>query len=94
MPQYEKGLSLSTYISKSGGFSEAAEKKNIYVAYANGDVKTTKGFLFIKRYPKLVPGAIIFVPEKSVKEKMSTAELMGITTSIATLGVLIRSILN
>ena len=92
--QFKKGLSLRKYISKSGGFSEAAEKNKIYVAYANGDIKTTKRFLFIKRYPKLAPGAVIFVPEKSVKEKMSTAELMGITTSIATLGILIKTMLN
>ena len=92
--QYKKELSLKEYIFKSGGFSESAEKNKIYVAYANGDVKTTKRFLYIKRYPKLAPGAVIFVPEKSVKEKMSTAEFMGITTSIATLGILIRTILN
>jgi protein involved in polysaccharide export with SLBB domain len=92
--QFTKGLSLRKYIFKSGGFSEAAEKNKIYVAYANGDIKTTKRFLFIKRYPKLAPGAVIFVPEKSVKEKMSTAELMGITTSIATLGILIKTMLN
>ncbi|MDB4015013.1 SLBB domain-containing protein [Flavobacteriaceae bacterium] len=91
---YKKGLSLKEYIFKSGGFSEAAEKNKIYVAYANGNIKTTKRFLFIKRYPNLAPGAVIFVPEKSVKEKMSTAELMGITTSIATLGILIKTILN
>ena len=92
--QYKKELSLKEYIFKSGGFSESAEKNKIYVAYANGDVKTTKRFLYIKRYPKLAPGAVIFVPEKSLKEKMSTAELMGITTSIATLGILIKTILN
>ncbi|MDB4182583.1 SLBB domain-containing protein [Polaribacter sp.] len=92
--QFENGLSLRKYISKSGGFSEDADKNKIYVSYANGDIKTTKRFLFIKRYPKLAPGAVIFVPEKSVKEKMSTAEFMGITTSIATLGILIQTILN
>jgi len=92
--QFENGLSLRKYISKSGGFSEAADKNKIYVAYANGDIKTTKRFLFIKMYPKLESGAVIFVPEKTVKEKMSTAEFMGITTSIATLGILIQTILN
>ncbi|MDC1375399.1 SLBB domain-containing protein [Polaribacter sp.] len=92
--QFENGLSLRKYISKSGGFSEDADKNKIYVAYANGDIKTTKRFLFIKMYPKLESGAVIFVPEKTVKEKMSTAEFMGITTSIATLGILIQTILN
>ena len=92
--QYEREFSLKEYISKSGGFSEGAEKNKIYVAYANGDIKTIKRFLFIKRYPKLTPGAVIFIPKKNIKEKMSTAELLGITTSIATLGILIRTILN
>ena len=92
--QYKEGLSLRKYIFKSGGFAETAKKTKIYVSYANGDIKTVKRFLFIKRYPKLAPGATIFVPAKPVKEKMSTGELLGITTSIATLGILIKTMLN
>ena len=92
--QYKKGLSLRKYIFKSGGFAETAKKTKIYVSYANGDIKTVKRFLFIKRYPELAPGATIYVPAKPVKEKMSTAELLGITTSIATLGILIKTMLN
>jgi len=92
--QYKKGLSLRKYIFKSGGFAETAKKTKIYVSYANGDIKTTKRFLFIKRYPELAPGATIYVPAKPVKEKMSTGELLGITTSIATLGILIKTMLN
>ena len=92
--QFKKGKSLKSYVEKSGGFAENAKKAKIYVSYANGDIKTTKHFLFIKRYPKLAPGATIFVPAKSKKERMSTAEIMGITTSIATLGILIQTILR
>jgi protein involved in polysaccharide export with SLBB domain len=92
--QFKNGQSLKTYVEKSGGFAETSKKAKIYVAYANGDIKTVKHFLFFKRYPKLAPGATIFVPAKPVKEKMSTAEIMGITTSIATLGILIQTILN
>ena len=92
--QYKEGLSLRKYIFKSGGFADTAKKTKIYVSYANGDIKTVKRFLFIKRYPKLAPGATIFVPAKPVKEKMSTGELLGITTSIATLGILIKTMLN
>ena len=92
--QYKEGLSLRKYISKSGGFADTAKKTKIYVSYANGDIRTVKRFLFIKRYPKLAPGATIFVPAKPVNEKMSTAELLGITTSIATLGILIKTMLN
>lgn len=92
--QFNKGQSLKSYVEKSGGFAETAKKAKIYVSYANGDIKTVKHFLFFKRYPKLAPGATIFVPAKPVKEKMSTAELMGITTSIATLGILIQTLLR
>ena len=92
--QFQKGLSLKSYVEKSGGFAETAKRSKIYVAYANGDIKTVKHFLFFKRYPKLAPGATIFIPAKPVKQKMSTAEIMGITTSIATLGILIQTLLR
>jgi len=92
--QYKEGQSLRTYIEKSGGFGVTAKRSKIYVSYANGDIKTVKNFFFYKRYPKLAPGATIFVPAKPVKEKMSTAEVVGITSSIATLGILIQTILR
>jgi len=91
---YKKGQSLKKYVEKSGGFGGTAKRTKIYVSYANGDIKTVRNFIFFKSYPKLRPGAVIFVPAKSLKEKMSTAEIMGITTSIATLGILIQTILN
>ena len=91
---YMRGQSLKKYVEKSGGFGGAAKRTKIYVSYANGDIKTVRNFIFFKSYPKLRPGAVIFVPAKSLKEKMSTAEIMGITTSIATLGILIQTILN
>ena len=61
--------------------------------YSNGDIKSVKKFLFFKFYPKLAPGAIIFVPsEIENKNKLSTTEVLGITTSITTLGILIQNI--
>jgi protein involved in polysaccharide export with SLBB domain len=92
--QFTAGQSLKTYIAKSGGFTETSKKSKIYVSYVNGDIKTVKNFLFFKVYPKLAPGATIFVPAKAEKKSMSTAEIMGITTSVATLGILIQTILN
>jgi protein involved in polysaccharide export with SLBB domain len=92
--QFKEGQRLKSYVEKSGGFAETSKKAKIYVSYANGDIKTVKSFLFFKWYPKLAPGATIFVPAKPEKEKMSTAEIMGITTSIATLGILIQTLLR
>jgi protein involved in polysaccharide export with SLBB domain len=91
---FKEGQALKTYIEKSGGFGETAKKSKIYVSYANGDIKTVRNFFFYKRYPKLAPGATIFVPAKPEKEKMSTAEILGITSSIATLGILIQTMLR
>ena len=93
--QFKKGESLKSYINKSGGFAETAKKSKIYVSYQNGDVKTVRKFLFFKSYPRLAPGATIFVPAKPInKNKLSTTEIVGITTSIATLGILIQSLLK
>ena len=92
--QFKAGRSLKAYVDKSGGFADTAKRSKLYVSYANGDVKTVKNFLFFNVYPKLAPGATIFVPAKPEKEGMSTAEIMGITTSIATLGILIQTILR
>lgn len=92
--QFRDGQNLKSYVNKSGGFAETSKKSKIYVSYANGDIKTVKNFLFFKWYPKLAPGATIFVPAKPEKESISTSEIMGITTSIATLGILVQTLLR
>ena len=43
--RYEKGKSTRSYINSAGGFSDNAQKKSVYVVYANGDVKGTSRFL-------------------------------------------------
>lgn len=61
--------------------------------YSNGVIKTVKNYFFFKVFPKLEPGAIVVVPAKlESKDKMSTTEILGITTSITTLGILIQNI--
>tara|TARA_R110002096_G_scaffold129726_1_gene278703 strand:- start:2617 stop:3870 length:1254 start_codon:yes stop_codon:yes gene_type:complete len=90
--QYKKGKSLKNYINNSGGYSQKAKKSKTFVLYSNGDIKTVKNFLFFKSYPKLEPGAVIFVPTKEEAQRMSTQEILGITTSIGTLGLIIQSI--
>ena len=90
--KYDKTKSLKDYINNSGGFSDSANKKKAYVLYANGEVKGTKSFWFIKNYPKIEPGAIIIVPKKEIKKRVSLVEIIGITSSLATLVLLIKSL--
>ena len=90
--RYEKKNTLKSYIDKSGGYSEFAKRDDVYVVYANGDIKATKSFLFFKKYPKLEPGAVILVPKKAEKTRMSIQEILGITTTLGTLALLINSL--
>ncbi|MEN8879855.1 MAG: SLBB domain-containing protein [Polaribacter sp.] len=90
--RFEKNKKLSHYIENSGGFSEKAKKSGIIVKYSNGEIKTAKKFLFFKFYPKVTQGAEIIVPEREKKERMSTQEVLGITSSIATLALIIQSL--
>ena len=91
--RYEPNKSLKEYINNSGGFSDTAKKSKIYVTYANGDIKSTKHFLFFKTYPKIRSGSTILVPEKIKKEGIGVQGIVGLTTSLATLGVLINTLL-
>ena len=90
--RFEKSKTLKSYIDKSGGYSEFAKSDDVYVVYANGDIKATKSFLFFKKYPKLEPGAVILVPKKAEKTRMSIQEILGITTTLGTLALLINSL--
>ncbi|WP_212906065.1 SLBB domain-containing protein [Capnocytophaga stomatis] len=92
--RYERGLSLREYVNRAGGFSDRAKKRSIYVMYANGDIKSTNNSLFFKNYPELEPGAIIIVPSKPERQRLSTSETIGIISAITTMGVLIFNVLK
>ena len=87
--RYEKGKSTRSYINSAGGFSDNAQKRSVYVVYANGDVKGTSRFLFFRSYPKVAPGALVIVPEKPEKKSLSTTETVSVMTALTTLAILI-----
>ena len=89
---YEKGISLRNAVIKSGGLRQESDFKNAYVVYQNGDVKGTKRFLFFNIRPKLEPGAIDIVPKKSEKNKITLQESISVTTALASLTLLVRSL--
>jgi protein involved in polysaccharide export with SLBB domain len=90
--RHESSRSLKYYINGSGGFERRANKKQTYVVYANGAVKRTKGFLGIRNYPPVEPGAEVIVPTKGPKLPLRLGEVVGITTGLATLGLVISQI--
>ncbi len=90
--RYQKGKSLKFYINNAGGFGALAKAGKSYVIHANGSVDVTSSFLGIKSYPKVKPGSKIVVPEKILKKGMTTAETIGITTSIVSVAAIIISL--
>ncbi len=89
---YVKGTSFREAVNRAGGVKRSADYKNAYVVYQNGDVKGTKRFLFFRFRPKLSPGAIVVVPVKEQRDRISVQETIGLTSAIASLTLLVRSL--
>lgn len=92
-----KGKSLKYYVNSVGGFSENADKKRIYIIKANGLAKSVKKFLFFKKFPKMEPGAQVFVPvkvEKIKNDRMSPAELAIVGSAIASITTTVIAIIT
>lgn len=88
--KHRKGFKY--YISSAGGFTSKAARKRAYVRYANGSTKSAKRILFMNMYPSVKPGSEIFIPENPNKKPFSITELVGVTTSLLTLYLLINSV--
>ncbi|WP_017258035.1 polysaccharide biosynthesis/export family protein [Pedobacter arcticus] len=91
---FRKAKTFKSYVANAGGFGQKALKRRSYIIYANGSVRSTKKFLFFNNYPIVKTGAEIFVPKKEEKKAMSTGEIIGISTGIASLGAIILGVLN
>lgn len=90
---YQPRISFKNYIRKAGGYSPKGMKKHAYIVYANGSIASTKRYLFFNVYPHVQPGAEIFIPTKEErKNRLSTSEIVAITTGLATIATLIFSI--
>lgn len=90
--RYEAGRTLKQYINGAGGFERRANRKQTYVVYANGAVKRTKGFIGIRNFPPVEPGAEVIVPTKGPRMPFRLGEVVGITTGLATLVLVISQI--
>ena len=89
---YYKGISFREAVNRAGGVKRSSDYKNTYVVYQNGDVRGTKSFLFFRSRPKLEPGAIVVVPVKDKRRSITTQETISMTSALASLTLLVRSI--
>jgi protein involved in polysaccharide export with SLBB domain len=91
---YSKNNRFDNYITAAGGYSADAIKRKAYIVYANGEAARSSKFLFFTTRPKVKPGSEIIVPKKAEGKKVSTGELIGISSSIASLAGLIIALLR
>ena len=87
-----KPISAKLAIESVGGFTNNSIKREVYVEYQNGLRKVTKNFLFLKFYPRVIPGSKVVVPERDEnRDKTSVGEIVGYTTSLVSIIALIKS---
>jgi len=92
--KHDPSYNFKKYVALAGGFNSSAKKGKSYVIYANGRAARTKSFLGIKSYPKVLPGSDIIVPQKPERRQLSTGEVLGITSGLASLSLVILQIIN
>ena len=87
---WEKGAKLKHYINMAGGYGNMAKKKKAYIIYLNGTVARVK-----RGDSKLIqPGCEIVVPSKAEKQHMKFAEILGISSTTATMAAMVATLVN
>ncbi|MEJ7589016.1 MAG: SLBB domain-containing protein [Ferruginibacter sp.] len=92
--RYNRRSGFRDYILEAGGYSERSARRKPYVVYANGSIKGTKCFLFFKSYPKLSPGAEIFVPVKRERERLRAGEVITLGASVVTMLAILYNVIR
>ncbi|WP_348619972.1 SLBB domain-containing protein [Pedobacter lusitanus] len=80
---YSPNKSMKQYINGAGGFTYNANKKSAYIQYANGSVDAGSRFLFFNNYPRVKPGAEIFVPKRAPREKFGVAGIAAVSAALS-----------
>lgn len=85
---YIKGKNVKHYVSQAGGYGQRAKRNRAYIVYMNGTVAR------VKSKAKVEPGCEIVVPSKRERQRMNIGEILGLTTSAASIGTMAASIAN
>ncbi|MCF0160114.1 MAG: SLBB domain-containing protein, partial [Bacteroidaceae bacterium] len=87
---YKKSERISYYIKRAGGWANRANKKGTYVIYMNGSVNK------VRRLSRqdVQPGCEIVVPTKKTGTKMSTGEIMALSSGGASLASVVVALIS
>lgn len=81
--RYVPGAGYNYYINRAGGLNPRALRKRSYVVYANGDVDRSSRILWMTvSRPDIEPGAEIVVPFKPERDRLSTQEVISISSMV------------
>ena len=84
---YTDNKNYKWYVRQAGGFGEQAKKSKTYIIYPNGTMAMAR------RGTEITPGCEIIVPSKHKKEKLTTAQWMGVGSTTAGIASMIASII-
>ena len=89
---YNKKMTVKDYISQAGGYANGARKTKAFIIYMNGQVAKVNG----TGRGMVQPGCEIIVPikDKTKAEKWNIQSIMGIASSLGSLGLTAASIAN
>jgi protein involved in polysaccharide export with SLBB domain len=87
---YEEGKNLNYYIRHAGGYARRAYRSRVYGIHMNGTVVK----LSANSIRDIEPGTEIVVPSKAGKKGMSTAEIMSMSSTAASLSSVIVALMN
>lgn len=93
---YKEDFTLNEYIAQAGGYTVNANRKKMYVTYANGVSNQIRKFLIFKKNPRIEPGSEIVIPSfpENRKKGLSAAEAIGLTSSLVSVSIAIITLIN
>ena len=87
---YKKGERLNYYIKRAGGYGNRAKKNGVYAIYMNGAVQKIS-----KQGSKSIePGCEIIVPTKKQSRKMTTSEVVALSSGAASLASVVVALIS
>ncbi|WP_161596832.1 SLBB domain-containing protein [Chitinophaga vietnamensis] len=92
--RYDNKNTFKDYIHGAGGFTAQGLRRRSYIVYANGEVKNTRKVLFFNSYPRVKPGAEIYVPSRKERKGLNGQEAVGIASGLAAVALLVVTLLD
>lgn len=89
--RYDESFRFKDYVLSAGGFADRSSKKRSYVVYPNGSIRGTRSFLFFKNYPRLSPGAEIYIPLRRERERLRTGEVITLGATLVSMMAILFS---